>query len=704
MSRVLSRSWAAPVLTASAAALFILPLVTHLGSFPFAPGAAYSDVLVAHLSSANFLHRAVLTWGEIPLWNPTIVGGMPFAADPLSGLWYPPLWLLAIAPSAPVVNLFFWAHLALGAWGLFLLLRAESLGAIPAIAGAFAFAGMPKLVGHVGLGHMSLVAAVCLSPWVMLAAGRAVERIGTPGYLRAFLVAGGITGVVFLADPRWFGPVSLAGAGYAVWRWAVRVDRPRSAGRAWLAGIAAAVLALVAVAAALAIPLGEFTRLTTRGQISTAAADQFALPVERLIGLLIPSPGAWAEWLVSMGSVAFILAFAGAAASPRRGVFWIALTVVALVLSLGQSTPLGQWIASLPVAGLARVPARWLFFAGMGIAALAGYGLSSIQGEPDSQAARRVRLAVLAAAALIIAVTVALGSASVPVLWAPVLLALVTAACVWLGLRDRRFGWTAPVLAGLLVLELALFDFTLVEARPAEEALAPGRAVAAALATNDGTRVFSPSYAVPQEAAAEAGLELADGVHPLQLSSYVAYMADAAGFDAEPYSVTLPPFPSGDPSDNWNPTLDAEALGFLSIARVASSFPVEAEGLSLEEDLDGVLIYRNESVRPRSWIDDESGAGPAGPPDLVQMTANRVEITASGPGRLVLNDPVYPGWRAEVDGEAVTIEPLHGLLRSVDLPAGDHTVVFSFIPTSLAAGMALSLLCAAAAVLVWRRA
>ncbi|HKY84230.1 MAG TPA: hypothetical protein VJ160_05330, partial [Anaerolineales bacterium] len=102
MRRLLQGRTLILLLLAAAAALFLLPLALEPTAYPFPPGADYSDALIAHLSSARFLHRAILQWGQIPLWNPTLLSGMPFAADPLSGLWYPPFWALALIPEAIV--------------------------------------------------------------------------------------------------------------------------------------------------------------------------------------------------------------------------------------------------------------------------------------------------------------------------------------------------------------------------------------------------------------------------------------------------------------------------------------------------------------------------------------------------------------------------------------------------------------------------
>jgi hypothetical protein len=257
---------------------------------------------------------------------------------------------------------------------------------------------------------------------------------------------------------------------------------------------------------------------------------------------------------------------------------------------------------------------------------------------------------------------------------------------------------------GLLVLELVATDVTLVEARSEADALSSGRSIATRLEEANGGRTFSPSYAVPQEAAAELGLELADGVHPLQLAGYVDFMAGATGFEPGGYSVTLPPFPSGDPADDWGPRLDAEALGLLSVAQIASTYPIEANGLSLEGTADGVLLYRNAARRPWAWIETDSADGSSFVEvEAIDRMPNRIDVRASGPGRLVLSELMYPGWRATVDGEEVVIEADHGLLRSVELQEGAHDVRFAFVPGSLFLGIAVALAAGLGVVSLWRR-
>ena len=78
---------------------------------------------------------------------------------------------------------------------------------------------------------------------------------------------------------------------------------------------------------------------------------------------------------------------------------------------------------------------------------------------------------------------------------------------------------------------------------------------------------------------------------------------------------------------------------------------------------------------------------------ITEYRANRVEIEADSRagGRLILTDLAFPDWKVAVDrqnGEPLTVE---GMFRGVDLPAGKHTVVWTYRPLSLYWGAGISL-------------
>ncbi|MBM81622.1 MAG: hypothetical protein CMJ78_13670 [Planctomycetaceae bacterium] len=105
-------------------------------------------------------------------------------------------------------------------------------------------------------------------------------------------------------------------------------------------------------------------------------------------------------------------------------------------------------------------------------------------------------------------------------------------------------------------------------------------------------------------------------------------------------------------------------------------------------------FYLYEVVNSRgrlTWKDPTQNGATAA---VESYKANRVEIRTKSisPGRLILTELAYPGWQVRVDGQIA--EPLveDEMFRAVDVPAGEHEVVWEYRPTSIAWGAGISLL------------
>jgi hypothetical protein len=93
---------------------------------------------------------------------------------------------------------------------------------------------------------------------------------------------------------------------------------------------------------------------------------------------------------------------------------------------------------------------------------------------------------------------------------------------------------------------------------------------------------------------------------------------------------------------------------------------------------------------------------PAGEVRIVDYMRNSVtlEVTTPSDGWLVLADQNYPGWTASVDGGTQRVYTANYLLRAVHVTAGNHTVVFRYLPTDYALTLTVSVVTLAGIVLV----
>lgn len=592
--------------------------------------------------------------------------------------------------------------------------------------------------------------------------GRKLRRLASLS-----LAPGVILALIFLADPRWApfaGAVwwgyTLAHAGSADHPGTAAPGDFAQAALARLARKLPALAANAALAAGLAAPLGlplwELARRSTRAGLNAADVLRFSLPPARLFGYLFPELGGFHEWIVYPGGVTLLLAALGVLfmgktgsgtklvrlkrgalaaepgapaplnAPPAQGSygqeegsnqdlgsgriwgFWIATAALALLFSLGANLPAVEALARLPGIAWLRVPPRALFLAGLALAALAALAVDRLAGEElarPSRAAGRVLVALAGfGVALALGVWGVTGRLPASFAWGA---GVLLAGAVWTGARlaGRVSGraWYAGVLV-LCCFDLLGVDRTLFNVRPAAEVLSEQQALAGYLQSQPGPfRVYSPSYSLPQQSAAQAGIELADGIDPLQLKTYAKFMETASGVPVNGYSVTLPPLEGGDAaSANAAYLPDAQTLGLLNVRYIAAEFDLPPSGVDETGDLvlrgrfGRTRLYENLQARPRAWL--QASETPIGQDvrmvTILSRTPGRIEIQAENdtpsPALLVLSELDYPGWEARLDGRSVPIQAVAGLLRGVFVPAGQHRVVFTFRPKSVAWGAGLS--------------
>lgn len=371
-----------------------------------------------------------LKQGVIPLWNPHLYSGAPFAADIQSGLFYPiNLLVFLLVPQLTYEWLEYLAifHFWLAGATMYLCLRLLGPGAggresevgsqgpgeevfqnthhaprttlsrlspLPAFAGALAFQFSDLFIVH--FGNLNMIAVAAWLPLIFLlfqrslhqkslglaAASGAVLAIATlAGHIQITLFILLTLGLYTIYD--FFASRLTPRASHSTLRALSSILHPPSS-------LLLTLLVTIGLSALLLFPAYEMSRYTPRAELPYAEAARYSLHPAQLIGLLIPNyfgrdPALhWGPWerveTGYIGLLPLLLALIGALFFPGKiKGFFIGLALVALLLALGGYSLLHGWLYALaPGFDQLRAPARFILLLDFSLAVLAACGLQTL--------------------------------------------------------------------------------------------------------------------------------------------------------------------------------------------------------------------------------------------------------------------------------------------------------------------------------------
>ena len=605
---------------------------------------------------ALLIQRTIAQDHRLPLWNPYFGGGQPLAANPLAALFYPPTQLVQFLSLRNYFLVLIMGHLVFAGLGMLLLARrALGLSRFPALVAAISFMATPRLLGHLGAGHITLVQTVSWYPWLALACWATVQKSWRWGAALGVCIA--MTLLAGHPQMAYYGMFMLAGL--AIWllmrRW------QREGWRALLTpvmGLAGAGVIGLLQAAVHLLPLAELTARSTR-QLSVYSNDTF--PLRSFLHTLVfqqpaTAHGFFWEGVTSPGLVVLILALFALVTNWRK--YWPFVPAIVLVASLamGNSAPLYPLVARmLPDLGQFRSAARIWFVALVMFPLLAGIGTEELLRAIRLVSSRRALIA---------------GS-----------LAVLIVAC-----------------------SLIISDAGYARIHDTSTATTPSPVAYAAAQLAGSGRVYG---SLPQLYAVELQAPFANGSDPLLIESYISYMDRASDYTPRGYQLFIP---AGPLSAHTNAIL----LGFMNVSVVVSSVRLTDPHFVQVEQVDGLRLYKNTAAAGQVYL---VRPGPGGrPPALNQLQRinTSTHTTVQGVDQSALTStfstptaayfvvamPAFPGWTATLDGHPVAIQQIAGVLPAIKVPPGTHTLRYIYTSTSMYAGAMLSLL-GLLATLVW---
>jgi len=410
----------AVVLTLAAAASASVAFAL-LGAAPLGGRApAFGDNVSFWAPSTAYLKMRAAD-GEVPLWNPHVLGGIPFAADINHGIFYPPNWLSLVLPAADALVVLLMLHLALGAFGMYLFLARMGVPAPAALWGGVAFALSVSYVSLVN--HLVMLESMACLPLVLWAARRLAEKPTAASSLvcALFLALSALAGDVHATYMA-----ALAGGALVAVECARRLFAGETRTAAAVAGSyalsGAAALALAAVAV---FPAVELARLTARNSGALSYAAHNGLDAPGAVGILAPLPWGsvregtawnfrWSDAVYVGGPLVLLAGWGGRRLAERFS--GVLLVMLGGALSFGALSPVWRLAYHfLPGFRNFRQPREYFIIAVAGFILLGAWGLWDLAAASQGTGAkpkkrrkrdRRVRLSLMIPSALIAACAV----------------------------------------------------------------------------------------------------------------------------------------------------------------------------------------------------------------------------------------------------------------------------------------------------------
>lgn len=345
--------------------------------------------------------------GPKVFWDHMIFAGFPMMADPQVMTWYPPALLFSLIPGSwnPFILLAY-VLTASFMYGYVLTITESKLSALTSgvILGLSGF-----MMAH--LGHAVVIHSVA---WVPLQLW-AYEKLRRKWNARWFLAGSGAIALSFLGGhtPIFTLGFGLAAAYALVLGWSAPIGR-------WRYYLTCALLMILGIGlvAIQIVPTAEIAGESIRVGYKFSDFISHALPPHQVLMLVFPKlfgglkesgalPYYGAENLTELtgyvGLLPLLLAGIGLAKWPQRSlaIFWLGVALVAVVLAMGDATPLARLIYHIPVVNQFRAPGRHLLEFTFSVCVLASLGMAILL-KHKSASALIFKVVILGAVILIV--------------------------------------------------------------------------------------------------------------------------------------------------------------------------------------------------------------------------------------------------------------------------------------------------------------
>ncbi len=669
--------------------------------------------------------------GEVPLWNPYNNGGLPFIADTQAAVFYPPrLITIALAKLSGgwryhALELEMVFHVLAYTLFMYVFMRRLTKDKKGSVIGAFVAA---VIIGYSGFttGYPPLQLALLEAAiWLPLATLGILEatRAERPQWLWLIL-SGWALGMSWMAghpQTSWFLTYLL------VTYWGYCVYRRRYHWRAFILGTTLFGGVSFGVTAVQFIPGMEYLLRTARAGLEFEAKNN-GFPLQDIAQIIWPSVVSYFSPLyIGLGGLA--LALIALWRRLPQSLFWGIVALIALAHSLGGNGLLYHALYNvLPGLRFFRGQERAAYLFANSMAILAGIGATHLMTWDvlqDFKATRQIRRGLLGLTLVtgIVATGVFLlwlgNSESYGAYLEPMMFSFLIALGLFFVLpcflQAPQQSARVMIFVGFIAFELLSFgiDNDNFEPIPPQQQLSmtPPPLVQAVLNDTDGIfrvdgwRGLTDNYGSMYHVMDMRGISplFLDGAHAIIYFNFVnnrpawevfavRYVYSGQDTLGVPTEIVM----QGQDRDGvvyLHKLLNPRPFAHLVYqAEVLDSSEFARELLLLEPRFNAreeVILTKTPTLNLPETPPENGGQA------VITRFAPEtftIDVETSENAILSIAHPYYPGWRATLDGEPVEILEAYGALSAIEVPKGEHTIVFVYEPNSYKLGAVISLM------------
>jgi hypothetical protein len=305
-----------------------------------------------------------LQHGRLPLWNVYSASGEPWLANPQTGVFYPPAWIFLVLPFTAAYTSYLLVHVVLLGCGAYLLFARLTKPGGAALAGAVALTFSGPAMSLLDVSNNLATFA-----WIPLILWCAITGVSARASAAAIALS-------FLAGEPFFAAVG-----------ALLFAVARRKGARDLINVAVTSFALSSIQL---LPFLSMVMSSDRanGGLSRDQLLHDSMPFPDWLRMAIPpnlrssafDPRLGQHFIpiVYIGALTILLALIGMIAARRRGLGWLVLIAVCILIGAGSHfSPVAELLMRLPVT-LFRYPARVVPLAAIAVCALAAIGCDRV--------------------------------------------------------------------------------------------------------------------------------------------------------------------------------------------------------------------------------------------------------------------------------------------------------------------------------------